>query len=42
MSKLGKALKALLNPDGDHLLQGYTELIQLVKSTTVAAKEERK
>ena len=42
MSQLGKALKRLLDPSQDRLLPGYAELISLVKSTTVAAREERK
>ena len=41
MTALGKALKKLLDPSDDRLLPGYAELIQLVKSTTVAAKEEK-
>ena len=42
MSVLGKALKKLLDPNQDSLLPGYAELIMLVKSSTVAAREERK
>ena len=42
LSALGKALKRILNPDQDRLLPGYAELIQLVKSSTVAAQEDRK
>jgi len=42
MTALGKALKKLLDPSDDRLLPGYAELIQLVKSTTVAAKEDKK
>ena len=42
MSQLGKALKRLLDPTEDRLLPGYAELIQLVRATTVAAREERK
>ena len=42
VSALGKALKSILDPTTDRLLPGYVELIQLVKSTTVAAREDRK
>lgn len=42
ISQLGKALKRLLDPRQDRLLAGYSELIQLMKQSTVAAKEERK
>ena len=41
LTQLGKALKRLLDPSEDTLLPGYCELIQLVKSSTVAAKEDR-
>ena len=42
MSELGKMLKRLLDPGKDTLLRGYSELIALVKTTTVSAKEKRK
>ena len=35
-------LKRLLNPSSDRLLPGYAELIYMVKSTTIAAMEDRR
>ena len=41
MSAMAKALKQILDPNQDRLLPGFSDLIQLVKATTVAAKLDR-
>jgi len=42
LSALGYMLRRMLDPQRDRLLAGYSELVALVRPTTISAIEERK